>query len=163
MQRLKKYFTKVKHKLNGLLRQGMKPPQLALALALGAAIGTFPVIGTNTAILVLICLVFRLNYVAPQITNYGVYPLQVLMLVPFFQIGNALFQFNLSIQLDSMLLLFQENWWMAMQKFWLVIWAAVLGWAMLAIPFFVIVYFMFLFFLQKMAKSQKNTRGQNEN
>jgi uncharacterized protein (DUF2062 family) len=155
MQRFKNYFTKVKQKLNNLLRQGMKPPQLALALALGAAIGTFPVIGTNTAILILLCLVLRLNYVAPQITNYGVYPLQILMLVPFFQIGNALFQFKLTIHLESMLQLFKENWWMAMQKFGLVIWAAVIGWAVLVIPFFIGVYFIFLFFLQKMARSQK--------
>lgn len=163
MHRLKRYFTKVKHQLNNLLRQGMKPPQLALALALGAAIGTFPVIGTNTAILILLCLAFRLNYVAPQITNYGVYPLQILMLVPFFQIGNALFQFNLSIQLDAMLQMFEENWWMAIQKFGLVIWAAVIGWAVLVIPFFVGAYFMFLFFLKKMARSKKTIRGQNEN
>lgn len=155
MQRIKRYFAKVSATLKNLLRQGMSPPKLALALALGAAIGTFPIIGTNTAILILLCFIFRLNFVAPQITNYAVYPLQILMLVPFYNFGNFLLGLELSIDFDEMIYLFQHHWWQAIQQFGQAIWASVIGWSLLVLPFFAICYFLFLGLLQKMKKTEK--------
>lgn len=155
MFRLKSYFAKIKQTLKDLLRQGTSPSKLALALALGAAIGTFPIIGTNTIILIALCMIFRLNFVAPQITNYAVYPLQILMLIPFYKAGNFIFNFNLALDVDEMIHLFQNQWWQAIQQFGWTILAAVIGWAILIIPFFAICYFIFLTLLQKMHQAEK--------
>lgn len=153
MFRFKRYFTKIKNTLKDLLRQGMSPPKLALALALGAAVGTFPIIGTNTALLVLLCLLFRLNFVAPQITNYAVYPLQIFMLLPFFNLGAFLLGSELTIDLDEMMYLFRHHWWQALQQFGRAIFAAIVGWVVLVVPFFACCYFLFLGILLKMKKT----------
>jgi uncharacterized protein (DUF2062 family) len=72
------------------LRQGISPRRLALTLALGFAIGCFPVIGIPTAICALLALGLRLNLPAIQAANYAVMPLQFLLIAPFVRLGGWL-------------------------------------------------------------------------
>ena len=74
-----------------LLRQGVTPEKMALSIALGVALGLFPVLGTTTALCALAALILRLNLPAIQIVNYFVYPLQIVLLIPFFRLGEKLF------------------------------------------------------------------------
>jgi uncharacterized protein (DUF2062 family) len=74
-----------------LLKQGVTPKLLAISLAIGIVVGIFPIVGTTTVICVAIALGFRLNVVAMQVTNHLVYPLQLLLLIPFVQLGERLF------------------------------------------------------------------------
>src|SRR5499433_449831 len=74
-----------------LLRQGVTPEKLALSIALGLALGVFPVLGATTALCALAALILRLNLPAIQIVNYFVYPLQIALLLPFFRLGERLF------------------------------------------------------------------------
>ena len=74
-----------------LLRQGVTPEKMALSLALGVALGVFPVLGTTTALCALVAFIWRLNLPAIQIVNYFVYPLQIALLIPFFRLGEKLF------------------------------------------------------------------------
>ena len=53
-----------------LLRQGVTPEKMALSLALGVAMGVFPLLGTTTALCALVALIWRLNLPAIQIVNY---------------------------------------------------------------------------------------------
>jgi uncharacterized protein (DUF2062 family) len=65
------------------LRQGVSPRRLALTLALGFAVGCFPVVGIPTALCALLALALRLNLPAMQAANYLVMPLQLVLIVPF--------------------------------------------------------------------------------
>ena len=89
-----KVFTKFVSKLHrwvaAWLRQGISPRRLALTLALGFAIGCFPVVGIPTAICALLALALRLNQPAIQAANYVVMPLQLLLIVPFVRLGGWL-------------------------------------------------------------------------
>jgi len=73
------------------LLQGVSPGRLALALALGLVVGTFPVLGTTTLLCAATAVALRLNQPAIQVANYLAYPLQLLLFIPFFQAGAALF------------------------------------------------------------------------
>ncbi len=71
-----------------LLKQGLTPEEVALALAVGAGLGVCPVPGVTTAPCVLARLALRrFNPVALQVANYAVWPLQLLLLFPFFRMG----------------------------------------------------------------------------
>ena len=72
------------------LLQGITPDRMALCLALGVGIGVFPILGTTTATCTIVALVLRLNLVAIQIANYAVYPLQILLIIPFLRLGEWL-------------------------------------------------------------------------
>jgi uncharacterized protein (DUF2062 family) len=73
------------------LKVGATPARLALALALGGVVGMLPVLGVTTGACLLLGLALRLNQPALQVANYAAYPLQLALLIPFFQAGARLF------------------------------------------------------------------------
>lgn len=73
------------------LRQGCSPRRLALTLALGFAIGCIPVLGTATALCLVVALALRLNLGAIQAANCLAMPLQMVLIVPFVRLGNWMF------------------------------------------------------------------------
>lgn len=54
-------------------------------------IGIFPVIGTTTMLCLVVSLGLRLNPVAIQLTNWLVYPAQLLLIIPFVTLGSRWF------------------------------------------------------------------------
>lgn len=73
------------------LRQGVSPEKIALTLTLGAVVGVFPILGVSTALCVVAGLWLRLNQPILQLVNYLVYPLQLVLLLPFYRTGERLF------------------------------------------------------------------------
>jgi uncharacterized protein (DUF2062 family) len=73
------------------LTQGVSPRALALALALGLVVGTFPVLGATTLLCAVVAAALRLNQPAIQVANYVAYPVQLALYLPFFQAGAWLF------------------------------------------------------------------------
>ena len=64
--------------ISSMLRQGTAPKQISTALALGAVIGTFPVLGLSTLLCALAAAALHLNQGLIQAANYAVYPLQLM-------------------------------------------------------------------------------------
>lgn len=81
----------MREKAEAWLRQGISPRRLALTLALGFAIGCFPVIGVPTALCAVLALGLRLNLPAIQMANYAAMPLQVALIFPFIRLGEWMF------------------------------------------------------------------------
>ena len=75
-----------------LLKEGITPHKIALAVVLGALLGIAPVLGTTIVSCTVAALALRLNLVLIQIVNNLVYPLQLLLLIPFVQAGQWLFR-----------------------------------------------------------------------
>jgi uncharacterized protein (DUF2062 family) len=73
------------------LRQGITPRQIALTLALGSVLGIFPILGATTLLCAIAGVWLRLNQPIIQLVNYLVYPVQVLLLIPFYRAGERLF------------------------------------------------------------------------
>jgi uncharacterized protein (DUF2062 family) len=73
------------------LKQGITPQQVALTLALGAVLGIFPILGASTPLCLLAGVWLRLNQPLIQLVNYLVYPVQLLLLIPFYRAGERLF------------------------------------------------------------------------
>lgn len=77
--------------IKSLLKEGTSQGKISLCIALGVALGIFPVIGTSTLLCTIAAFSLRLNFPAIQIVNYLVYPLQILLLAPFYGAGSWLF------------------------------------------------------------------------
>jgi uncharacterized protein (DUF2062 family) len=73
-----------------LLRQGVSPERLALAVAIGIVVGNIPVFGTSTIICTVIALLFRLNLPAMQLVQAAMAPTQVLLIIPYVRLGEWL-------------------------------------------------------------------------
>lgn len=77
--------------IKSLLKEGMSWRKISLCIALGVALGIFPVLGTTTLLCTIAAFSLRLNFPAIQIVNYAVYPLQIVLLAPFYGAGSWLF------------------------------------------------------------------------
>jgi uncharacterized protein (DUF2062 family) len=76
--------------LVALLKQGITPEKLALSLAFGLVLGTFPVLGSTTLLCAAAAFMFGLNLPAIQLVNYFIYPLQLVLIIPFMHMGERL-------------------------------------------------------------------------
>lgn len=74
-----------------LLRMGASPRQLAWSIAVGLAIGVNPLLGSTTILCLAVAMLFRLNVAASQLGNHIVYPLELLLFVPFLRLGSIVF------------------------------------------------------------------------
>ncbi len=120
-----------------LLRQGVTPEKMALSLALGAAIGVFPALGTTTALCALVAFIWRLNLPAIQIVNYFVYPVQLALIIPFFRAGEILFGApHLPLSASQVVAMVRASFWGAIRLLWTTTWHAMIAWCLVA-PVFV--------------------------
>jgi uncharacterized protein (DUF2062 family) len=128
-----KTLESTKRKVAVWLRQGVSPRRLALTLALGFAIGCFPVIGIPTALCALLAVAFGLNLPAIQAANYVVMPLQVALFVPFVRLGGRLFAFGPHSAFDAHALLHSSPL-AAISQMGDLAAQAMLAWLLIAIP-----------------------------
>ena len=135
-----------------LLRQGVKPKKMALSLALGVAVGVFPVLGTTTALCALVAFIWRLNLPAIQIVNYFVYPLQIALLIPFFRLGEKLFGAPpLPLSVPQLLAIVHASFWGATRFLWTTVWHAAVVWCLIAPVFVGLAYVLLVPLLQRVA------------
>ncbi len=73
-----------------LLRGGLTPSDLALAVTVGIVIGCLPIFGVSTLLCLGLAACMRLNLVAIQAANWFAMPLQVLLFLPFLRLGKWL-------------------------------------------------------------------------
>src|SRR5450755_3135078 len=74
-----------------LLRMGATPRTLAWSIAAGLLIGINPIIGTTTILCLAAAASFRLNVVASQIANHAMFPLELVLVIPFIKLGSRVF------------------------------------------------------------------------
>jgi uncharacterized protein (DUF2062 family) len=112
-----------------LLRQGITPEKIALTIALGTLIGVIPALGTTTILCSVAALTLRLNIPAIQLVNGVVYPLQLILLIPFYRLGAWMFGADAStISLSGVTALFRVGMFRAMQSLWVVTMHALVAW-----------------------------------
>jgi uncharacterized protein (DUF2062 family) len=135
------FYRKLVGPIFDLLRQGITPEKIALSVALGAAIGVFPALGTTTTLCAIVALVLRLNLPAIQIVNYFMYPVQVVLLLPFFRLGEKLFRAqHLPLSISRIYEMIHAGAWNAIKLLWTTTWHAIVVWALLAPSFVVLAY-----------------------
>lgn len=146
----------VPQRIVALLRKGVSPQKLALSVALGVALGVFPVLGTTTALCAIAALVLRLNLPAIQLVNYVVYPAQIALLIPFFRLGERIFRApRLPLSATQIVAMFRASYVHAFQALWTTTWHAVVAWGLLAPLAVALLYGILLVALKRAAGERK--------
>jgi uncharacterized protein (DUF2062 family) len=118
-----------------LLRMGITPEKIALSLAFGLVLGTFPVLGSTTILCTLAVFLFGLNFPAIQIVNYFVYPVQLALLVPLLRAGRILFRAApLPFKLADILAMIRVSPGSAIRVLWIATLHAIVAWLIVALP-----------------------------
>jgi len=125
------------------LQQGISPEKMGLALAIGITIGIMPLLGATTLLCTLLAFRFKLNMAFLQLVNYVVYPIQLLLYIPFLRIGAGFFsreKFNYS--LEDLTNLLATDPMGTIGKFFVVNLCGLLLWLILAPVLFGLSYFI---------------------
>ena len=78
------------HYIIQLFTQGTKPNTIALSIAIGITVGSFPLFGCATIVCAIIAIVFRLNMGIVQAANYIAAPIHFILIPIFFWFGSYL-------------------------------------------------------------------------
>ncbi|MEK9629821.1 MAG: DUF2062 domain-containing protein [Nitrospinota bacterium] len=133
---------KIIRPLVSLLKQGVDPSRLSLALSSGAVIGVFPILGIATVACTGVAAFYRLNLPAIQLANYLAFPMQIILFFPFLYIGEALTGNYLDEITEAKLMeTFDLGIVGAVQELTQYFILACIGWVLALVPLFVILYF----------------------
>ena len=121
--------------LIGFIRTGTNPRKMAHAVGWGFALGTIPLPGTSTIMCTLVAMPLKLNLALIQAVNYAVFPLQLLLLLPFYYIGAVLsgtpVLHNFPDQITDG---FQNDWWGTFSEMLELLFYATLSWMVVIAP-----------------------------
>jgi len=132
-----------------LVKQGISPEKISLGMACGIVLGIFPVLGSTTILCGVAALIFRLNLPAIQLVNYIVYPLQIMLLIPFFHLGDLLFQVEpLPLSAQELIALLRSDLWGTMRSFSSTTLRAIVAWLLISLPTFLVLHFTLLRFIK---------------
>ncbi|MBX2946850.1 MAG: DUF2062 domain-containing protein [Cyclobacteriaceae bacterium] len=141
------------------LKRGTTPRMLAITCALGAVLAVFPVYGGTTLLCFVAAIVFRLNVVVIQAVNYALTPVQLLLIVPFMQVGIALFDLPAkSLEYDGLIDRFKDDSNSVISEFLGALFGGIVVWFFIAIPIFFVLFYLFYFlFSRRNSKSGCNS------
>ncbi len=121
--------------LIGQLKQGATPEKLAQSMAWGSLIGVFPILGTTTALCGVAGVAFKFNHIAMQAMNWLVYPLQIVLVIPFLQLGNIIFgQPPLTLSIEEISAMFTEDFITAARNLGGLALRGIAAWLIVALP-----------------------------
>jgi len=133
-----------------LLSQGITPHKIALTVVLGVLLGVIPLIGASTTLCAVVALALGLNLPLIQLVNYLVYPLQILLLIPFVQAGQWLFrQPPLPFTLTDIKAKMEAGLWRAIVELWDYAMHGLVAWLLLGGVVGVIAYISLLPILKR--------------
>ena len=115
--------------------EGLSPETMALMLAVGLVLGTFPVYGCPTVLCALAALALRLNVPALQLVNQLSTPLQIALLVPLARVGACIIGAPASSTFTF--------------KLGAAVLQAVAGWCCICVPLGIALYFLLLYSIRR--------------
>lgn len=116
-----------------LLRMGATPQKLAWSIAAGLLIGISPILGVTTILCLAAAFLFRLNIAASQLGNHVVYPLELILVIPFIRAASRVFHTApMPLSAHDILRAAREHPIALSRQLWLWEWHAFLLWAILA-------------------------------
>jgi uncharacterized protein (DUF2062 family) len=113
-----------------LMRMGASPERMAWSIAVGFLIGINPLLGSTTILCLAVATIFRLNIAASQLGNHIVYPLQLLLFLPFLHLGTRVFRTEpLPLSGAAIVDAARQHPVELVRKLWLWEWHALVLWA----------------------------------
>jgi uncharacterized protein (DUF2062 family) len=113
---------------------GASHEKLAWSIAAGLLIGINPILGSTTVLCLAVAFALRLNVAASQLANHIVYPLELILIIPFIHTASRIFHTApMPLSASELLHVAREHPLTLARQLWLWEWHALLLWAVLAI------------------------------
>ncbi|MES2628329.1 MAG: DUF2062 domain-containing protein [Bacteroidota bacterium] len=148
--------------LFNLLKQGVEPSRLALAVSLGFTLAFFPVFGAHSLLCLGVIWAFRLNPGAVFLVNNLAYPLLFVLYLPQIRMGEWLFNAEpFPFSVEQVVSLVSNSPLEAIKTLWDATMRAIVAWSVIAVFTAPTVYFIMRAVFVRFIKKADNTSLQN--
>ena len=145
----------LKTKIIALFKQGLTPIELTQSIIVSGLISTIPILGVSTFLLTALSLKRKLNLPIMIAQSYIMWPIQVVMIIPFINIGEFIFSVpktNHSAQ--EIIASFQNSFFATLSHLSFELLCGFGGWLLTAVPFSAGLYLVSIFILKLFLKAK---------
>ena len=148
-------FRALKTKTIALFKQGLTPIELTQSILFAALFSIIPIFGVTTILLTAFSLKRKLNLPIMIAISYLAWPLQILMIIPFINIGEYFFSVPQSHHsVEEIIASFQESFFGTLSQLSFELLCGFGGWLLTAVPFFTVIYLVSNFLISKFSPSK---------
>jgi uncharacterized protein (DUF2062 family) len=145
------YHKRIITPILGLLKQGISPEKIAMSMSCGIVMGLFPIVGITSLLCIVTAFFFNLNQAMTQLFNWLAYPLQIVLIIPFFRFGSFLFHTEpITVTVHHVIDSYRADFWGTIHLLEEITLHAAVAWLIICIPLGIILYLTFKPLLQKM-------------
>jgi hypothetical protein len=145
----------LKIKIIALFKQGLTPIELTQSIIVSGLISTIPILGVSTFLLTALSLKRKLNLPIMIAQSYIMWPIQVIMIIPFINIGEFIFSIpktNHSAQ--EIIASFQNSFFATLSHLSFELLCGFGGWLLTAVPLSAGLYLVSIFILKLFLKAK---------
>lgn len=88
-------FNAIKTKISTLFKQGLTPKEVSQSIIVSVLISVIPIIGVSTFMITTVSLKSKLNLPIMVALSYLMWPIQILLIIPFIRAGEFIFSVQL--------------------------------------------------------------------
>jgi len=146
---LKERLNKVKDKTTALLKQGLTPRELIQSIIVSGLISTVPILGVSTFMITAVSLKRKLNLPVMISMSYLLWPVQILLIIPFIRVGEFIFSVPRNhYTVEEIINSFQNSFFQTLTQLSYALVCGLGGWLFTAGPIAVGIYGVSLLFLK---------------
>ena len=147
---MKARLNKAKEKTTALLKQGLTPKELSQSIIVSGLISTIPILGVSTFMITTVSLKRKLNFPVMISLSYLMWPVQILLIIPFIRVGEFIFSVPQHRHtVEEIVSSFQSSFFQTLTQLSFELLCGLGGWLLTAVPIAVGVYGVSLLFLKK--------------
>ena len=147
---MKAIFKKAKDKITALLRQGLTPKELSQSIIVSGLISTIPILGVSTFMITTVSIKRKLNLPVMISLSYLMWPVQILMIIPFIRVGEFIFSVPRNHHTaEEIIRSFQNSFFQTLSHLSFELLCGLGGWLLTAVPIAMGIYWVSLLFLKE--------------
>lgn len=147
---MKAALNKAKEKTTALLKQGLTPKELSQSIIVSGLISTIPILGVSTFMITTISLKRNLNLPVMISLSYLMWPVQILLIIPFIRVGEFIFSVPRHHHtVEEIIGSFQSSFFQTFTQLSFELLCGLGGWLLTAVPIAVGIYWVSILFLRE--------------
>ncbi|WP_396170709.1 DUF2062 domain-containing protein [Flavobacterium sp.] len=147
---MKAILNRAKEKTTALLKQGLTPKELSQSIIVSGLISTIPILGVSTFMITTVSLKRKLNLPIMISLSYLMWPVQILMIIPFIRVGEFIFSVPRNHHTaEEIISSFQNSFFQTLSYLSFELLCGLGGWLLTAVPFAIGVYWVSLLFFKE--------------
>ncbi len=140
----------IKGKINRLFNQGLTPIKLSQSILVAGALSIVPILGVTTFVLTALSLKRKLNLPIMIAISYLMWPIQLLLVIPFIRIGEFIFSIPpTNHTTEEIIHSFKNSFFQTLSHLSFELMCGVAGWFFTIVPIFIGIYTVTFLFLKR--------------